>query len=100
MRAPLTDNGFLNYFSTARTAFSGALIYLEMVLEIPAAINPVNTGTMLLDCPGEYQADCGQERVGFLLRERTAGTQRMQPGAEQSLVRVNIPQTRDKALVQ
>lgn len=47
--AALGDFCFLNWMTTIGAGVAGLLINLEMVLEIPSAIDPINTGTFLID---------------------------------------------------
>ena len=100
MGPALANSRFLNWFSAADAGLACALIYLKMVLEISTAINPIDAGTVLADALQQNFPDGGQERAGFLFRQRAALAQRVEARVEQGFVRIDIAQTREEALVQ
>ena len=50
MSAPLTNDDTLDVGATLITGFACPLIDLEIVLEIAAAVDPINTRSILLYC--------------------------------------------------
>lgn len=100
MRAALTDNQPLDFCSAGRAGFAGAPVDAEMILELTAAVNPVNAGAVASDAFLERFPDRGPQMRGLFLRDLVGPGEWMQFGAVQGLICVDVAETGDELLVE
>lgn len=68
MGAALPYDPSFNRGRANAAGLSGAPIYQEEILEIPAAINPINTCAVITDAVLKHSADAFEQPPGLLQR--------------------------------
>jgi len=98
--ATLANNDALDFRPAHGTWLAFAVVNAKVILVTTAPIDPVDAGTVMFDAVLQGLADGLLERLGLLRRYMIRNHQRMQPGAVQCLVGVDVPQTSQKALIE
>lgn len=80
--------------------FSGAVVDAKVVLMFAAAIYPINAGAVVFDGRIQGLADASPQGAGFGLGECIAAPLRMQAGAVQRFVGVNVADPGDDGLIE
>ena len=81
MGSSLTNGGLVDRLPAARAGAAGLLIDLEMVLEISAPVDPVDTCSVRLNPLGEGDPDGFKQPGGILQVERFAGLKGVDAGS-------------------
>ena len=71
-----------------------------MVLKIPSAVDPVDTGAIGFNPAVQGGSDGFQKPGGILFVEGFTGLQGMYPGSEKCLIGVNVSQSSQEVLIQ
>ncbi len=100
MGATLTYDEPLNRRPTNRARFSLPIIHPKIVLEVAAAVHPVKARAVAQDALLQRSLNGGVQAFGFLPRHRIRERQRVQFGAMESLIGVNVAQARQESLVE
>jgi len=86
--------------TTIVARLSGAQVHAELVLKIPAPVDPVEAGAVGGNARLQHGAHPRQQGGGFLQRQRVGAAQGVQAGAVQGFIGVNVAHPRQKGLVQ
>ena len=99
MCASFCDNDALDFRPTDGAGLSIPPVDPEMILKIPTAVNPVDTGTIMADAILQHIPDRHTQDFGLVRRDRIRVRQRVEPGHMQGLVGIDVTQTGEERLV-
>ena len=99
MSATLPNVYALNRGTTSWARVIGLLVDLEVVLEISASINPVDTGTVVGDAQIEHLANAEEQIFSLIGGQSMALAQRIDASQEKRLVGVDITEPSEKVLI-
>ena len=99
MSAALPNDHPFDGSRTAETGFSCPPEYLEIILKIPAPVNPINAGTVALDPLCQHLADCSPEVIGLIQWYLVSPRLGMDACQKEGLIRVDISHASQKMLV-
>ena len=100
VRTTLADACVADRRAAARTALALAAINCQPVLHVAAGVGVVESGALVADGLAQHGADGGVQGGDLGRTERVGGGQRVQAGAKEGFVGVNVAQTGDDALVE
>ena len=100
MRTALSNDNALDGGSALVTGFFSPLINLKLILEITAAVNPVDAGAVGFDPGLEHILDAFQQQCSLLWRQIGGLGLGVQLGTVQSFISVDIANARNEALIQ
>ena len=100
MRSALSNHDTLDGGAAYRAGFALAAVYPEMVLEIAASVDPVDTGPIAEDAFLQHLPDCHPQDFGFFPGYCIRGRQWMESGHMQCFIRVDVTQSGQEGLVQ
>ena len=90
VRASLANSGPINRLTAARARVAGLLVDLEIVLEGPTPVDPVDTRSVGLNSAYEGEPYRFEEPGGLLDTECVAGLPRVDAGLEKCFISIDI----------
>ena len=100
MGTSLTYKDFIDRLPATWARLPGLLIHLEMVLKIPSAVDPVDTGAVGFYPACQGESDGFQKPGGILFVEGFTGLQGVYDGSEKCFIGVNVSQSSQEVLIQ
>src|SRR3990172_2422396 len=92
MRAALPDDDPADRHAAHRARLPVTLVNPEVILEVAAAVDPVDTGAVV--------AQAGPQAPDLVVVQRVAPPQRMDPRPVQGFVGVDVPHAGDEGLIE
>ena len=96
----LANDDALDFRSANRAGLALASIDPEMVLEFPAAVNPIDTGPVPADPFFQHFSDSHPQDLGFVHSDQVRLYQRMEPCHVQSFVSIDVSQPGQEGLIE
>jgi hypothetical protein len=100
MGTALTDQDALNCSTTHGTRLARPIINSEVILEVAAAIDPIDAGSVPPDPFLKHRTDGFPERFSLLAAEGVGRLERVKPGTMKSFIGIDVAKPGEERLVQ
>lgn len=100
MRAALPDQGAFNRGPTTPAGLARSAIDPKEILVVSLRINPINSRAVVLDAVVQRCSNCFVQRCNLAVIEVRCPEKRMESGAPERFVRIDIADPGNKRLIQ
>src|SRR3990170_8366629 len=100
MRAALPDHDPADRRAAHRAWLPVTLVNPEVILEVAAAVDPVDTGAVVAQAGPQRGAQAAPQAPDLIVVQRVAPLQRMEPRPVQGFVGVDVPHAGDEGLIE
>src|SRR3990172_7509268 len=100
MRAALPDHDPADRRAAHRARLPVTLVDPKVILEVAAAVDPVDTGAVVAQAGPQRGAQAAPQTPDLIVVKRVAPPQRMDPRPVQSLIGVDVSHAGDESLIE